>query len=79
MKETLCSLEQLGYINESENKYYKTFQNADYKKVEVTIIKYKFHYTIEVYQFNNSFKITYETIEEIKFLEEFLKKCLWIS
>lgn len=77
--ETLVSLEQLGYINESENKYYKTFQNADNKQVEVTIIKYKFHYTIEVYQFNNSFKIAYETLEEIKFLEGFLKKCFWIS
>lgn len=73
------TLEQLGYIKESENKFYKTFQNADCKQVEVTIIKHKFHYSIEVYQFNNSFKITYETIEEIHFLEGFLKKCFWIS
>lgn len=77
--ETLYSLEQIGYIEESENKYYKTFQNVDYKQVEVTIVKYKFHYSIEVYQFNNSFKITYETLEEVNFLEEFLRRCLWIS
>lgn len=75
----ILSLEQLGYIEESENKYYKTFQNSDCKQIEVTIVKYKFHYDIEVYQFNNSFKIAYETIEEINFLEGFLKKCLWIS
>lgn len=75
----MATLEQLGYIKESENKYYKTFQNADYKQVEMTITEHKFHYSIEVYQFNNSFKITYETIEEIKFLEMFLRNCLWCS